>query len=369
MKFFLFFLLLPGILCSQIVETFYGDLDVQEPVLLELIQSPSFQRLKKIHQYGISYYDGSHTEEYTRFDHSVGVFAILRIKGCSLQEQVAGLLHDVSHTVFSHVGDWVFSKENQEKDYQNSIHEAFLEKTELGEVLLRHGFKVKDILPLEELFPALEQSLPGLCADRIDYNLQGAFHKKFLTQKEAKRLLKDLHFVNGQWICSNPKLMEKVVRFSLFMSKNCWGGAANHLRSRWLADALLRAVETGLISEHDIHFTTDEWVWGKLSASKDPFIVKKMRSLSHQVPTFHLLKEARKADLVVKVKCRVIDPLIKYRGKNIPLTSMNARLAKAIKEHREELERGWAIKYLPDAPLDPYEGPSLKNRMTVISRD
>lgn len=360
MKFFLFLLFLPGLLFSEIVETFYGDLDVQEPVLLELIQSPSFQRLKKIHQYGVSYYDGSHMEEYTRYDHSMGVFAILRLKGCSLQEQVAGLLHDVSHTVFSHVVDWVFSKEHQEEDYQNEIHETFLQKTELGGILSEHSLSAKDVLPLEELFPVLDQPLPGLCADRIDYNLQGAFHKGFLTQKEAKKLLEDLHFVKGQWVCSNPKLMEKVVRFSLFMSKNCWGSAGNHVRSRWLADAMMKAVEIGLISEHDIHFTTDELVWRKLCSSKDPYIAKKMQAISHQVLTFRILKEARDADTVVKVKFRVIDPLIKYRGKNMRFTSLNPRLAKAIKEHKKEMDRGWAIQYLSQAPLAPYDGPPLK---------
>ena len=360
MKFFLIFFLLPSLLFADIVETFYGDLDVKEPVLLELIKSPSVQRLKKIHQYGVSYYDGSHTEEYTRFDHSMGVFAILRLKGCSLQEQIAGLLHDVSHTVFSHVGDWVFFRRTHEKDYQNSIHELFIEKTELGEILSKHGVSAKDVLPLQELFPALEHPLPGLCADRIDYNLQGAFHKGFLTQKEAKQLLKDLHFIKGEWICSNPRLMEKVVKFSLFMSRNCWGSAGNHVRSRWLADALLKGVAIGLITDHDIHFNTDEFVWEKLLSSKDPFIVKKMQAILQKERFFQVLAEAQKADIVVKSKFRVIDPLIRHWGKNVNFISLNPRLAREVKKHKQELERGWAIKYLSNAPTTPYDGVPLK---------
>ena len=83
------------------------------------------QRLKSIHQYGVGYYT-THTEEYNRFDHSVGVFVVLKKKGAKLDEQIAGLLHDVSHTVFSHVGDWVFGKEYQEDDYQSTIHRLYL---------------------------------------------------------------------------------------------------------------------------------------------------------------------------------------------------------------------------------------------------
>src|SRR5579872_6615413 len=108
-------------LWGETIDTFYGSIEVEEPVLLELIHSPSFQRLKSIHQYGVAYYT-THREEYNRFDHSLGVFAILRAKGAPLDEQIAGLLHDISHTAFSHVGDWVFGKEYQEDDYQSIIY-------------------------------------------------------------------------------------------------------------------------------------------------------------------------------------------------------------------------------------------------------
>jgi hypothetical protein len=57
-------------------------IEVEEPLIVELIDSPSFQRLKLLHQYGISYYI-SHSEEYNRYDHSLGVFTILREKGAS----------------------------------------------------------------------------------------------------------------------------------------------------------------------------------------------------------------------------------------------------------------------------------------------
>lgn len=151
---------------------------------------------KKIHQYGVSYYT-TYKEEYNRYDHSVGVFAILRMKGASLDEQIAGLLHDVSHTAFSHVGDWVFGNEQQDKSYQDLIHASFLEQSELGAILEKHGFKIEQILPNEELFPALECSLPNLSADRIDYNLQGAYYQGFLTYNEVQKVIQDVRYWEG----------------------------------------------------------------------------------------------------------------------------------------------------------------------------
>ena len=205
MRRFLLFFFASFSLYAEKIDTFYGPIDVEEPVLLELIESPAFQRLKCIHQYGVGYYT-THPEEYTRYDHSMGVFAVLRMKNCSLEEQIAGLLHDVSHTIFSHVGDWIFGKHGQEKDYQNEIHAHFLSKSGLGTILEKYHFTIDQVLPGEN-FPALEQKLPNLCADRIDYNIQGAYHQGFITYEEAQKIFEDLQFAAGNWISTEPELM------------------------------------------------------------------------------------------------------------------------------------------------------------------
>ncbi len=70
----------------------------------------------------------------------------MRIKGASLDEQIAGLLHDVSHTVFSHVGDFVFNFESKKDAYQDSCHEWFLKKYGIEEILSKHGFTVDQVL-------------------------------------------------------------------------------------------------------------------------------------------------------------------------------------------------------------------------------
>lgn len=324
------------------VDTFYGPIEVEEPVLIELIASPAFQRLKFIHQYGVSYYT-TYKEEYTRYAHSIGVFTVLRLKGCSLEEQIAGLLHDVSHTVFSHVGDWIFGRENEEQDYQNTIHYTFLKESGLEEILNRHGYLIANILPKEEFFPALEQKNPNLSADRIDYNIQGAYYQDFITYEEAQEILKDLSFVEGNWISTKKDLMEKLVRFSLFMTENCWGSAANCLMSRWLADAILRGIETGLITYKDIHFGTDQAIWEKLSNSKDPLIQRKMEML-FQVDKLYSLVNPQEADLIIINKFRGIDPWIKRDEKLTRLTSISPTLSKEYKEIKEKVALGWAIK-------------------------
>jgi HD superfamily phosphohydrolase len=326
---------------AEKIETFYGTLEVEEPVLLELIKSPAFQRLQFIHQYGVSYYT-THREEYTRYDHSLGVFAILRVKGSSLEEQIAGLLHDVSHTVFSHVGDWIFGKEYDSNDYQSLIFAEYLEQSGLTIILEKHGFLVDQIDPKKN--SALEQPLPNLCADRIDYNIQGAYFQGFITKQEALEILEDLQFVDNVWVATNKELLAKLVRFSLFMTQNCWGSPINYITSRWLADAILQGLKTEIFSLNDIHFGVDDAIWNQLMNSNDLLIHQNMQRVLH--PNEHVLMvDPSSADIIVRPKFRGIDPWILSEGQYMRLTSIDPDVAKDYNLAKQRVLKGWGVNF------------------------
>jgi len=336
----LFFSLLHG----KTYTTFFGDLEIEEQVLIDLIECPAMQRLKGIHQYGVAYYT-THQEEYNRFDHSMGVFAILRKNNASLEEQISGLLHDISHTVFSHVGDWVFGKECQEEDYQNTIHKLYFCHSGVEKILLAHGYTVNAVQPKSPEFIMLEQPLPDLCADRIDYNIQGAYYRGFITKDEALELYSDFRFENGKWISSRADLLSKLVYFSIFMSQDCWGSATNYACSRWLADAILRGIDIGLVSWSDIHFGVDDDVWQKLAGSNDPHITRWMQMLANPGP-FHRLVSPYEATLMVKFRYRGIDPLVLYDNAPVRLSSIDSEVAHAFTTVKEKAAIGWPLQFV-----------------------
>lgn len=344
MRYLLFFFCVPCLLFCETIDTFYGSIEVDEPVLLELISSPAFQRLKGVHQYGVSYYT-THREEFTRYDHSLGVFAVLRLKGASLQEQIAGLLHDVSHTVFSHVGDFVFAKQYQEEDYQNSIHERFLEDSGIGAILRKYSLSPSEINPLEELFPALEQPKPNLCADRIDYNIQGAYYQKFITKEEGRQILEDLEFVDGDWVSHSSASIGKIASFALFMTEDCWSSPTNHFASHFLADALLRAIEIQLISWNDVHLGTDDDIWDRLLSSQDVVLQKLMANL-FKAPIMYELVDPAKADHVIYGKFSGINPWIIVNGKKVRFTETDPFFAEEYERVRMLIKNGWNLRLL-----------------------
>ena len=92
----------------------YGFIAIQSELILQLINHPYFQRLRRISQMGLSslVYPGAH---HTRFEHAIGamhimqnVITVLTSKGIkiSMEEQeamqIAILLHDIGHGPFSH---------------------------------------------------------------------------------------------------------------------------------------------------------------------------------------------------------------------------------------------------------------------------
>ncbi len=323
-------------LFSLPIETFYGVIEVEEPVLLELIESAPMQRLKLLHQYGVAYYT-THSEEYNRFDHSLGVLAILRMNGTSLEEQISGLLHDVSHTAFSHVGDYYFQTKGC---HQDEIFDWYLKESGLEQILQKHG--ISDINPKSGKFTALDQELPGLCADRIDYNLQGAFYQGFLTKEEAIQLLHDFRFAEGQWIAANRDLVEKMALFSLFMTQDCWGSARNYFTSHSLSSAIRRGIEIGLIEADEIHFGTDDSIWNRLIASEDQEIQKQMDWTLHPEKLFSL--DLENPDRFISLKFRGIDPLVQIGGEMIPLTKANPLYREEFVKVKERMERGWEVR-------------------------
>ncbi len=338
----LLLLLLPSTLSARQIHTFYGPIDLEEPVLLELIDSPFFQRLRAVHQYGVAYYT-THREEYSRYDHSIGVLTILKARGAPLVEQIAGLLHDVSHTAFSHVGDWVVGIENQEECFQDNIYEVFIQNCELVNILQKYGYTVEQILP--DLFPALESPLPELCADRIDYNIQGAYHQGFISYDEAIAIFKNLKFIENRWVSTEPELMKKLARFALYMTESCWGSPTNHVMSRWLANAITRCISLGGFTPAEFYLGTDQAIWDMLMSQTDKEIRRTMHKVKHPYSYFSFVRESE-ADIIVKSKFRGIDPWILLDGQYIRLTEYDRSLAKDFQSTKKKVTTGWSLKIL-----------------------
>lgn len=329
---------------TALISTLYGDYTLTHPVLLELINCEPFKRLKSIHQYGVVKFIQP-TEEYSRFDHSLGVFLLLNKAAVSLEEQISGLLHDVSHTVFSHVGDYVFEERYPGSSYQDDIHLWYLEESGISDILKKHGFKAEDIYHKQEKFKALDQPLPKLCADRIEYNLQGGLLRGLITKQEFHAINEDLEFEAGEWSLSDQAMAKKLAMASLIMTETLWAAPWEALSYKFAAEALRESFETKEVTFDEFHFSTDEIVWNKLLNSKTPEIMELMDKVVHIHDRYELVEKG-KEDFILKLKFRGINPKVRTDGAKIALTKLDEEFALEFNRVKEVIKKGWSIRLL-----------------------
>ena len=242
------------------------------------------KRLKKIQQLGV-YGKYARNYNFNRYDHSIGVWALVRRFGGSLKEQVAALLHDVSHTAFSHVGGFAFIDTRlpdaaaRMDAYQDDEHENYLYESGVAAILKRHGLSVADIYHKNSAFKILEQNLPDMCADRFEYNIQGALWEGLLTRDQADMIIENVRYEKGCWYFIDAESARQFALVSMIMTRTIWGSAENYITGIWLGDALRRAVQLGILTFDDIRFSDDFFVWSVLEHSTDLFIMKNIEKI------------------------------------------------------------------------------------------
>ncbi|MEK6961463.1 MAG: HD domain-containing protein [Nanoarchaeota archaeon] len=198
----------------------YGYEEVGDPVLVDILNSECMARIKGINQYGpprVWY----HTDGFSRFDHCVGTMILLRRLGATIEEQVAGLLHDASHYAFSHVADWVLGSVSGE-DNADIEHGSILRRFGVERLLLCHGIELGSILGKGK-YLLLEQPAPALCADRIDYTLRevSLTHKDPVT---SSRLAASLRNVDGRIVFDDSPSAIEFAMLYLRCNESHWAG-------------------------------------------------------------------------------------------------------------------------------------------------
>lgn len=161
---------------------------VRDQVIWDLIGTKEFQRLRRIRQLGTSYLV-FHGAEHSRFNHSLGVYEIVRrivddvFAGRAEWNEderllilCASLLHDLGHGPFSHAFETVFKT-----DHEYFTRQILLGNTEVNHVLKRVStdFPEKVAQVIEKTYPnQLVVSLISsqIDADRMDYLQRDAYY-------------------------------------------------------------------------------------------------------------------------------------------------------------------------------------------------
>lgn len=316
-------------------DNIYGKVDIKEPMLLELLDAPSILRLKRISQFGIPdrYY---HFKNFDRYEHSVGVMLLLRRLGASIEEQVAGLLHDVSVLAFSHITDWIFGQGREGKeDYHDSLHDRFIKNTEVPSILAKYNFDLERISDLDN-FSLLEKSSPDLCADRVDYALREI--KYWFNPKIVNSCIVGLINFNSEIVFNNPESAYDFANGFLQLQMQHWGGFGAVMRYHLFSNALKTALDRSYISESDF-YKDEDFISDKIKKAKD----KEIDEVLNDLEAGNLEKYKNNSGKKVIKKFRYIDPKIKQGNSLTRLSSLKPEFSRLLEENREINQKGLLI--------------------------
>ncbi len=321
----------------EIKDKIYGDEEIKEDVLIDLINSDSVQRLKGVAQWGIpnEYYHKKNG--FSRYDHSVGVMMFLRKMGANLNEQIAGLLHDVSHTAFSHVIDWAIGDPTKE-DYQDNIHEEMIENSEIPKILSGFGFDFKELCDIGS-FLLLEREAPLLCADRIDYTLRELESEKELNL--VNDFFRGLLIKNNELVFREKSIGELFGREYARLQNEHWASAQARARYYVLASVLNNALESEIISYDDLR-KTDNYILDLLSGSKNKEILKNLDLLRKG-----FIAEDVEEGIELKKKFRYVDPGISVNGSIKRLSEVSEEYRDFINLEKDKSKLVRKIKIIP----------------------
>ena len=186
----------------------YGFISIPFDIILELIDHPYFQRLRRIKQLGMSHmvYPGA---LHTRFHHAMGAMhlmteaiEVLRSKGQNISDEeaeaacIAILLHDIGHGPFSHALENTIVENLHHEEmsllFMRRLNEEFNGRLEMAIKIFTNKYKKKFLHQLVS---------SQLDMDRLDYLKRDSF---FTGVSEgvvsSERIIKMLNVVNDELV-------------------------------------------------------------------------------------------------------------------------------------------------------------------------
>ena len=239
----------------------HGDVFITEAEL-ELIDTPEFQRLRRIKQLGMSclvYPSANHT----RFEHSLGALHLAGrlVDRLGLGEEdarllrFAALLHDLGHGPLSHTSEELLAR------YSEASHETLTAETirhsEVADVLGGFGFSPGELVRvLEGDAGYLSKMISGeFDIDRMDYLVRDAHHTGVAYGViDLDRLINTLVLRDGVLVVEERGLraVEGLLVARFLMIPTVYLHHTSRIADAMFLKAMEMAIELGLLSFQEL---------------------------------------------------------------------------------------------------------------------
>ena len=259
----------------------------EELMIMELIDTVAFQRLRRIKQLGAASLV-FHGAESSRFTHSIGVFCIARkiyqrlieIKSSFYENKFvlygAALLHDLGHGPLSHTSEVIFDH-NHEQWSQNLVKNY----SPINSILKKYDNELpKQICELFESKQLFSNPLKTLISseidcDRLDYLLRDSYNtgtKYGLVDLE--RIISGLTFSPDGNIAIKPKGIIAIEHFLVLrnlMYRTIYNHRINEI-STWILEKIIFTIKYNFEKKIWIDRSLHKWIFSPKNLDFDDFI-------------------------------------------------------------------------------------------------
>jgi len=287
----------------KINDRIYGEITIDISIIRELIETKLFQRLKNISQDGAPHFIQP-VRNVSRYEHSIGVWYLAKLFDRKIEEQIACLLHDLSHTAFSHVVDFVMNDRNHE--YADGKLEKMIKDSEITGIVKKHGYSINEILDKSK-YPLLDNNLPDLSFDRWDYFMRDGYTIGYLPGEIISLFINHIKEKNNKLVFFDKRLAATFAILYLNFSRLIWLDPTSHGSIFLISEAIKIALESKEIKEEDL-FTDDVILLSKLKKIKNYKIRNYLKRLKPGKEFEYAGKE--KAEFFGPNKPRFVDPLV-----------------------------------------------------------
>lgn len=275
---------------------------------------------------------------YSRLDHSIGVALIVWHFTHNKAQTIAGLLHDVSTPVFSHVSDFRKGDALTQTATEGPTATMIRADKQLQTLLAADGLTSADVEDYHK-YPVADNEIPQLSADRLEYMFpSGMALEGSWTLPDIERCYTDLEILTNEQ--GLPELGFKTITIAEeYCRRFCMTGHILQMNEdklvlHMLGQIMNSAVEAGILTEDDFMTKTekqiiqilDDKLCGKTGITsgmnaKNMEKDSQLKNLARMYKTFRTMEKIERSEYALpadeyfcvnlKVKQRYINPLVK----------------------------------------------------------
>ena len=244
----------------------------------------------------------------SRYDHSLDVALIVWNLTHDKRATLAGLFHDISTPVFSHVIDYMHKDFVNQETTESKTLEILMSSSELRKCLKQDGISLNEIADFKK-YSLVDLDRPSLCADRLDGTIcSGINWTKSIDGETSKNIINDLILVKNE---SNKdeiafrseecakRFLELNDEVNLITHSN-----NDNYMMMLLADIVKLSIQLEIVDYESLYYLTESEVIDCIEDNLDL-----SSELKHKWNLFKNIKEIPSIE-IPKVKNKIISPIV-----------------------------------------------------------